>query len=103
MTYRVELAETAKADIRDATRWLRNRTSDAAVNKWLNGLYKALNALGNSPTRCPIAAEDDKFPEEIREHLYGQRRRKYRIIFTIRGDTVFILYVRHGARDELEP
>jgi hypothetical protein len=36
--------------------------------------------------------------------LYGRsKRHKHRIIFTIREDTVHILYVRHSARDELEP
>ena len=47
-----------------------------------------------------------RFPEEIRELLYGRsgkRRRRHRIIFTIRDDAVHILYVRHTARNELEP
>ncbi|MGD0044665.1 MAG: hypothetical protein ABSE84_30385 [Isosphaeraceae bacterium] len=56
------------------------------------------------PLRCPVAAESDKFSEEIRELLYGrQKRRKHRIIFTLREDTVYVLYVRHTARAELEP
>jgi hypothetical protein len=33
----------------------------------------------------------------------GKRLHKHRIIFTVRKDTVHILYVRHTARDELEP
>jgi plasmid stabilization system protein ParE len=33
----------------------------------------------------------------------GKRTHRHRIIFTIREDTVHILYVRHTARDELEP
>jgi hypothetical protein len=28
---------------------------------------------------------------------------KHRIIFTMGADTVYVLYVRHTARDELEP
>jgi len=36
--------------------------------------------------------------------LYGrQKRHKHRIIYTLREDTVYVLYVRHTARDELEP
>jgi plasmid stabilization system protein ParE len=30
-------------------------------------------------------------------------RWKHRILFTIRDDAVHVLYVRHSARDELEP
>jgi hypothetical protein len=58
------------------------------------------------PMRCPVAAENDKFPEEIHELLYGKRgkrKHKHRIIFTVREETVYVLYIRHTARDELEP
>lgn len=105
MKYRIELAATAKADIYGQARWLRDELSPAAAEKWLSGLYKAIDTLQSRPSRCPVAAEDEKFAEEIRELLYGRhgkRRHKHRIIFTIRRDSVYILYVRHTARDELE-
>ena len=73
---------------------------------WYNGLVKKIDTLRRHPTRCPLAAENDKFPEEIRELLYGRsgkRIHKHRILFTVREDTVHILYVRHTDRDELEP
>jgi plasmid stabilization system protein ParE len=106
MTYRIELAATAKADIRSQAQWLREQISPAAADKWLAGLYKAIDTLQTSPLRCPLAAESDKFPEEIRELLYGQRgkqKHKHRIIFAIRNDAVYVLYVHHSARAELEP
>lgn len=105
MTYRIELAETAKADIREQARWLRAQVSPAAADRWLAGLSRAIQTLRTRPKRCPVAAEDEKFPEEIRELLYGKRkdRHKHRIVFTIRDDAVHVLYVRHSARDELEP
>jgi plasmid stabilization system protein ParE len=103
MTYRIELSANAKADIRDATRWLREQASPTVVDRWLSGLNRTLKTLRSRPSSHPLAAENDKFPEEIREMLYGKRRIKYRIVFTIRGDTVVVLYIRHGARDEIEP
>lgn len=103
MTYRLEFAESARADIRGATRWLRDNASPTIADRWLAGLQKAIASLEKQPLRCPLAAESEKFPEEIRELLYGRRRQKYRIIFAIRDDRVVILYVRHGARDELVP
>jgi hypothetical protein len=57
-------------------------------------LFKAIDTLQTRPMRCPVAAENDKFPEEIRELLYGKSskgRHRHRIIFTICGDTVHIL------------
>jgi plasmid stabilization system protein ParE len=103
MNYRIELAATAKADIHQQARWLRDHASPAAADKWLTGLYKAIDTLHTLPLLCPVAAESDKFPEEIRELLYGRRPHKHRILFTLRNDTVHVLYVRHTARDELEP
>ena len=104
MKYRIELAATAKADIRGQAQWLREQVSPTAADKWLAGLYKATDTLQTRPLRCPVAAERDSFPEEIRELLYGrQKRHKHRIIFTLREGIVYVLYVRHTARDELEP
>ena len=103
MKFRIELAATAKTDIRQQAQWLREQASTAKADKWLSGLYKAIDTLQTQPLRCPIAAENDKFPEEIRELMYGRRKQKHRIVFTIRNDAVFVLYVRHLARDELEP
>jgi plasmid stabilization system protein ParE len=106
MKYRIELAATAKADIRDQARWLRENASPAVAEKWLTGLYKTIATLQSRPLRWPVAAESDKFAEEIHELLYGrrgQRKHKHRILFTVREDTVSVLYVRHTARDELEP
>jgi plasmid stabilization system protein ParE len=106
MKYRIELAATAKADIYGQGQWLCNEISPVAANKWLSGLYKTIDTLQTRPSRCPVAAENDKFPEEIRELLHGKSgkgRHRHRVIFTIRDDTVHILYVRHTARGELEP
>lgn len=76
MKYRIELAATAKADIRVQAHWLFDRLSPAAADKWLDGLYEAINTLQTRPSRCSVAAESDKFPEEIRELLYGGSGKK---------------------------
>jgi plasmid stabilization system protein ParE len=104
MKYHIELAATAKADIRQQALWLRGEASPAIADRWLAGLYEAIDTLQTHPGRCSIAAESRKFPEELRQLLYGRRKKHHRrIIFTIREDTVYVLYVRHGHRDELEP
>ena len=73
MKYQIELADTAKADIRDTAQWLRDQVSAAAADKWLAGLHKSIQTLEQMPLRCPLAAENDKFPQEIRELLYGRQ------------------------------
>ena len=104
MKYRIELAASARANIRESARWLGERATPAVVDRWLARLYKTINTLETRPSRCPVAAESARFPGEIRELLFGRRKSgKYRILFNIVGDTVMILHVRHTARGELEP
>ena len=101
MTYRFEISERARADADEAYAWIAQRSLEQA-ERWYQGLFEQIETLTSHPLLCPVAAEDDKFPEEIREMLYGKRHNKYRIVFTIRDDTVVVLYVRHVARDEIE-
>ncbi len=103
MTYRIIIEPTARQGIREAVRWKTANVSPTLAARWYNRLLRKIDTLKTHPTRCPLAAENDKFPEEIRQLLYGKRRNTYRIIFTIRPDTVHVLYVEHAAKDELEP
>ncbi len=103
MTYHVVIEPTAAAEIRGAVRWITENRSPSAAARWYIALQAKVSSLESRPNRCPTAAEDDQFPEVIRELLFGRRRNKYRVVFTIRSDTVHVLYVRHTARDELEP
>ena len=103
MTFRIRLAATAKADIRATTLWLREKSSKVVADRWLASLQKTINTLATRPERCPLAAESHKFPEELRELLHGRGQVKYRILFSIRDDTVYVSYVRHSSRDEIEP
>jgi hypothetical protein len=103
MTYRIVIEPTAGRGIREAVRWKTANASLTLVARWYNGLLKKVDTLKTHPSRCPLAAENDRFPEDIRELIYGKKRNAYRIIFTIRADTVHVLYVHHTARDELKP
>jgi hypothetical protein len=59
--------------------------------------------LADNPERCSLAPEDESFPEEIRNLLYGKRKNIYRVIFTIRAEAVHVLHFRRGARQVLRP
>ncbi len=102
MTYRFEISDRARADADEAYAWIAQRSPEQA-ERWYQGLFKQIETLTSHPLLYPVAAENAKFPDEIREMLYGKRQNKYRIVFTIRDDTVVVLYVHHGARDELGP
>jgi plasmid stabilization system protein ParE len=97
MEYAVEVTEIAAAEIDSAYEWIKERAPDAA-ERWYAGLMTALSSLRQNPRRCArvFAAEFEGL--EIRQLVYGQRRGRYRILFTIRGDIVEIVRVLHGAR-----
>jgi plasmid stabilization system protein ParE len=84
-------------------RWIAEHRSPAQAERWYQGLFARIETIADQPLRCPVIAESRRFPEELRELLYGRRPNKYRIIFTIRGTDVVVLYIHHGARDELRP
>lgn len=103
VTYRLRITARAVADADEAHDWIAEHMSPARAERWYQGLFEQMETLIRHPTRCPLAAESDRFPEEIRVLLYGRRSNKYRILFAIRGADVVVLHVHHAARQELEP
>jgi plasmid stabilization system protein ParE len=103
VTYRLRVTARAVADADEAYAWIAEHLSPDQAERWYQGLFKQMETLTRHPTRCPRAAESDKFPEELRQLLYGKRRNKHRIIFAIRDNYVVVLFIHHSSRDELEP
>src|SRR5438132_10796401 len=100
MSYRVIIQPNAEAEL-DAAYLYRYTRAPQAAARWFAGIVEAINSLAEFPERCPLAPENGHFPEEIRQLLNGTRRDVFRILFTIQGDTVHILHVRHGAQQYL--
>lgn len=100
MAFQVDVTDGAKAQIRQAYFWHKQNLPTLA-DSWLDGLLKALDTLKQFPNRCPLAPEHDEFEEEVHQLLYGKRNNAYRILFTVQGETVYILHVRHHAQARL--
>jgi plasmid stabilization system protein ParE len=103
VTYRVRISSRALADADETYEWLSQNISRERAERWYRGLFERFEALSRHPLRHPRAAENDRFPEEIRESLYGKRKSKHRILYTVRGDEVVVLFIHHSSRGELEP
>ena len=99
MKYTVRVASSAQEDVDAAFSWLAERTVHAAG--WLNGLEKAIEGLAEFPMRWPLARESGDFEEPIRQLLYGKSPHVYRVLFIVRKHMVYVLHVRHGAREAL--
>ena len=102
MALSVHITARALREIEKALEWLSER-SRAAAARWYEQLMEAVRSLENTPERCGLAPESDWYPGELRQLLHGKRHGVYRILFEIRGDTVYILRIRHSAQALLEP
>ncbi|HTU19210.1 MAG TPA: type II toxin-antitoxin system RelE/ParE family toxin [Gemmataceae bacterium] len=102
MTFQVIFRPRADADVTAAVTWLACRNAAAAA-RWRTGLFRIVENFETNPNGYPIADEAVDLGVELRELLYGRRRGVYRILFTIEGQTVNIVRVRHAAQDRLAP
>ena len=102
MTFSIHITARALREIDETLEWYAKRSPQAA-SRWHAKLMQAIASLDTNPERCGLAPEDDDYPGELRQLLYGKRRSVYRVLFEIRADAVFILRVRHAAQDLLKP
>jgi len=98
MAFRVKTTAQAKRDLDDILERLLSQEAGETGLRWFQGLHQAVATLADSPQRCALAPESAVFPFEVRHLLYGRRPHVYRIIFTLEGNTVSVLHVRHGRR-----
>jgi plasmid stabilization system protein ParE len=102
VSFRVIVTPTADAETLVAFRWYAER-SPAAAGKWREGLTRAINRLSDHPERQPVSEENSEaLGCQVRTLLHGRRRGVFRILYTIAGDTVWILRIRHSAQGPIE-
>jgi plasmid stabilization system protein ParE len=99
---RVIITGPAKRDTQEAYDWWANNRSVEQAKRWYTGIRVAIRSLRKNPERCAMAIESDLLAEGIRQLNFGiGRRPTHRIVFTIDGDTVVVLRVRHVSQDVL--
>src|SRR6266852_3195517 len=62
--------------------------------RWIRELYRCIHSLSTLPARCGIAPEADLLGRELRHYIY----KSHRIVYEIKGTTVNVLFLVHGAR-----
>jgi toxin ParE1/3/4 len=95
MSFRVEITEPAEQDAKEAVRWIAQHSPEKAT-LWYFDFLEAADSLREFPARCPIAPESGA-EKEFRHLLFE----KYRLIFLIEDETVYILHVRHQKQKPL--
>lgn len=101
MAFRVETSAQAESDANSILEWLLSEHAGETGIRWFLALDDAIASLARFPERCPLAPEAGRFPFEVRQLLYGRKPHIYRILFTIDGETVKILHIRHVRRERL--
>ena len=61
--------------------------------RWLRGIRSKINTLKTIPERCPIDPDSAAYGQESRVCSTGSATESHRVLFTIRGDDVFVLAV----------
>jgi plasmid stabilization system protein ParE len=83
---------TAENDLREIEEYIARDSVLHAVN-FVDRLVESTDKLAVSPRAGRVVPEFGR--EELREVLF----RGYRVVYLLRGDTVTVLRVVHGARD----
>ena len=104
MKHLVVTTERAAQEIVDAAVWWAGERSVTQAERWDEGIRAASAGLQESAEARPVAAERTLAGYELRELHYGLgSRATHRVIFTIVGETVLVLTVRHVARGPIQP
>lgn len=99
MKFKVRLTAKAEHDVEAALSWFESQSAAAAGARWMKQLMLRIATLESHPQRCALAVESHELGLEIRELGFGKRQGRYRLLFQIQDDTVFVVRVWHGGRD----
>jgi plasmid stabilization system protein ParE len=98
--FRVIVEQEARENIRALYDELKTRNPGSSYPvRWFDEIRVTIAALAESAERCGLAYEDRFFAETIRQRLHES----YKVLFTIRGDHVHVLHVRHQHQEPASP
>ena len=97
MSYRVEITERAERAVREIVLWIAEYSPEKAAD-WYFDFLAAAESLAIFPARCAIIPESEENPI-FRHLIFG----KYRIIFRVEDEAVYIVHVRHQKQKPLNP
>jgi plasmid stabilization system protein ParE len=80
MTYKIELAATAKADLGEIARWIRDQVSPAAADQWLAGLMKAADTLKNNRYAARSRRSPINFPRRYASYFTASERKHIELL-----------------------
>ena len=104
MSYQVLITSRAQSQLAAAAQWWAEHRSNEQAARWLAGFEQAIAALCERAEQHGLARENNlyRLPYPVRQLLYGiGKKPTHRAVFEIRGETVYIVAVRHLAQADL--
>jgi toxin ParE1/3/4 len=98
MARRIRVSDEALNQI-EAIRDYIAKDSPRNAARWLENLHSRLNRLSYSDESHAVLYTPEQAGLEVRQTFYGT----YRILYSIDGDIIHVLSVRHGARRPMGP
>jgi len=99
MDYRIVFTSAAMDEARVAAAYITAIGSPRAAADWLEGIIEAVQSLRTLPHRHGLARESSRHPDaELRQVVH----KSHRVIYTVQGDAVYVLHIRHTARQDLD-
>lgn len=97
--YAVIFRSEARDEAVEAAGYIADRGYPQAAASWYKALEQSVASLASMPSSHPYAREHGSVSGvELRQLLF----QSHRLIFTIRGQEVHVLHVRHVARENVE-
>ena len=97
MEFRVDVTPRAQRDLDRIYGWVVS-SAPIAGQRWFERFENSILSLSNFPKRYPAEPKLSSQRQTIRKLVFGTTRHKYRVYFTIRGEVVTVLHIRHGSR-----
>jgi plasmid stabilization system protein ParE len=83
--------------------WATHRSAEQAA-RWSEEFLNAAASLDANPDHCVLAAENDRFPYEVRQLNFDiGPKATHRLVYVIRLREVVVLRVRHLAQEAIAP
>ena len=101
MAFLVRPTATAKQDAREILAWLRLQGAGETGERWFEGMRKAIASLSEMPPDAALLLRARIFHLKCANSYTALRNHRYRVLFTIEGNTVTVLHIRHGRRHPL--
>lgn len=103
MSFIVQEMPRAKADKRAIVKWLADRSKQGAKS-WLDAYDEMISRLHDFASSYGFAIENPECEFAIRQAIFKTRHgRRYRAVFFIETDTVYVLRVRGPAQAPINP